>query len=277
MRERYGASTALMGCSALPKTCNGSHSHTNPPSQKSVTQVPERAGASNMSIPFRTVADLRPHSPYSIYAAPVDPHSKPWETSNSVEHRFAVRGDADNDERVLMAAAALYFHAPHEFRFVHAYAVSQDTLTVWQLGFGDAVLRAVEGAIGRALRAISDLWTVNIVENYLPPRANSFAHYDPEYHLQRSFMHAALVSERSADDLIHIAESVATKFEQCAQDFVLDEPIWLPTHLHIRGLKPAYRPTCDADLAALHQLFELGSFNRGAERPWRHPRSQSSD
>lgn len=186
--------------------------------------------------PFKLVADLRPHVPYSIYSVPVTmPRRGPKSTAHLVpadvkklhlrfgpdaqvslterplnldgpaQHRFAVLWDEDNDERVLAAIAAFYFAAPHEFRFAHCYGERKAVLTVWQLGFADEVVKTIRAAID-ASPAISDWWEVEPCESYLPEPGTSLI---PPY-----IMNAEI----------------------------------------------------DPQLAALHALYTLGSF--GAARPW---------
>ena len=177
-----------------------------------------------MSVPFHTLVDLRPTNLYTIHSVPVMP---PTGTA-PLEHRFAVRWDADNDHRVLAAAAALYFAYPREFRSVHAFGEARGTLTLWQRALGDEVRAAMESALREA--PLGDRWRVAVLDNFLPPRLVPGADIEQMY--------------RSLTD-------------------------------QYIGLKPEARPEIDSDLAALHQLFDLGSFGKPA-RVWNWPRSQPS-
>lgn len=175
-----------------------------------------------MSVPFRNLVDLRPVNPYTIHSVPVLPPTG----TTPLEHRFAVRWDADNDDRVLTAAAALYFAHPREFRFVHAFGEASGTLTLWQRAFCDEVREAMESVLKEA--PLGDRWRVAVLDNLLPPRL--FPGVDIEQ-------------------------------------------ITGPMRANFFGLKPEARPGIDPDLAALHQLFDLGSFGRPA-RLWNWPRSR---
>lgn len=113
--------------------------------------------------PFTLVADLRAHTDWSIYSAPV---IRPT-VDHLVEHRFAVMWDEDNDPRVLRAALSLYYRSPREFRFVHAYAEAKAHLTVFQYGFEADVQREMDAAVAD-FSVVEDCWSVEVVNNFLP-------------------------------------------------------------------------------------------------------------
>jgi hypothetical protein len=177
-----------------------------------------------VSVPFHTLVDLRPASPYTIHSVPV----LPLAGTTPLEHRFAVRWDADHDNRVLAAAAALYFGHPKEFRLVHAFSETRGTLTLWQRAFRDQVREAMESALREA--PLGDCWRVTVLDNFLPPRLFPGA------------------------DMEGITGALSN---------------------HYIGLEPEARPGIDSDLAALHQLFDLGSFSKPT-RLWNWPRTHAN-
>lgn len=113
--------------------------------------------------PFKLVAELRPYSPFSVYACPVQRRGQ----DETIEHRFAVRWDEDNDERVLAAIQNFYFCDQERFRFCHAFGEHKGMFTVWQLGFHDEVHQAVVPVLGHPGLG-GDQWSLEVVENELP-------------------------------------------------------------------------------------------------------------
>jgi hypothetical protein len=186
--------------------------------------------------PFRLLADLRPSSNWSVYSAPVYRRdgSHPVE-----EHRFAVRWDEDNDQRVIGAIQALYYISPRCFRFCHAYGEHKGMLTVWHLDLSEEVQAALAAALSQQAALEGDIWTLELINNYLPPRDAP-----PE---QLAALELSVAAQSSA---------VRIAFDRLASQ---DPTITAPA-LMISNLKPQYRPRIDRDLAALHQHFGLGSF-----------------
>jgi len=191
--------------------------------------------------PFRLIADLRPASPWSIYAAPAYRKS-----DRPVEHRFAIRWDEDHDERVLAAVQALYYQSTREFRFCHAFGEHKGMLTVWHLDFKDDVGTAVARALNGLAGLLGDLWTVELVNNYLPPLDLTS---DIRAALNLSVAHKTAAVNKA---LLLLAPS-----DSDAAHAILP----------IVGYKEEYQAGIDDDLAALHQLFQLGSFGK-IDREW---------
>jgi hypothetical protein len=191
--------------------------------------------------PFRLLADLRPSSNWSVYSAPVYRHdgSHPVE-----EHRFAVRWDEDNDQRVIGAIQALYYTSPRCFRFCHAYGERKGMLTVWHLDLSDEVQAALVGALSHQAALEGDIWTLELINNYLPPRDAS-----PE---QLAALELAVAPQSSA---------VRLAFDRLASQDPNQAAITISRYL------PERRPKIDRALAALHQHFGLGSFGRET-RDW---------
>ena len=190
-----------------------------------------------ISHPFSLVVDLRPTIPWSIYSAPVSR----YDDGRPVEHRFAVRWDEDNDERVLKVALALYYRSPCEFRFIHAYAEQKAALTVYQLGFRKDVEREILGALDNFI-VVEDSWSVDVEENFLPPPTSTS--------LELAAMHLCAAPDTAATDKAF--KALAPVNSEIALSTIL---------LHV---KP--KPGIDAQLAALHTLYELGSFGARCKR-----------
>lgn len=191
--------------------------------------------------PFRLIADLRPASPWSIYAAPVYRKS-----DRPVEHRFAIRWDEDNDERVLAAVQALYYQSSREFRFCHGFGEHKGTLAVWHYDFKQDVGTAVDRALNGLAGLLGDLWTFKLINNYLPP-------LDLTSHI------------RAALNL-----SVADKTAAVKQALLLLAPSDSDAAhaiMPILGYKAEHQAGIDDELAALHSLFHLGSFGK-IDREW---------
>jgi hypothetical protein len=112
--------------------------------------------------PLRVVHDLRPVLPWSIYSLPfnIEDSSPPA----VYEHRFAIRWDEDNDERIFAAVMDVYYRRPEALASMYAVGESKGGLSIWASGFPVADQVAWQRA--SLSPAIQDSWQVKIVNAF---------------------------------------------------------------------------------------------------------------
>jgi hypothetical protein len=109
--------------------------------------------------PLRVIHDLRPALPWTIYALPFN--IEDGAVPAVCEHRFAIKWDEDEDERIHAAVLYVYFRRPEALLNLYAVGERKGSLTIWAANFPIADQSAWASASQGP--AIQDAWPVKTI------------------------------------------------------------------------------------------------------------------